>query len=212
MAIIWSQKICISFVLLSYSFLFCLHWHSWSSLLKCFVQRISQPYVFYQYSSAISKSPTEAQHCLKKCNTSRIIWTMLQRGRWALGLLPYPYCHYCLSSCCPWVTMGWPSTGRPTVPPTPPQSCPSTTELQDLHRKHGYQMMIYAHYSFHHTALLHSGQFCWGFVPPALGKGCRRNWVNVCDVVSRCKPMSCFTYLWWLYLPLLTWGDLCCLL
>lgn len=83
------------------------------ALLKCFVQHVSQPYLFYQHSSAVSKSPTEAQHCFKKkCNTSRIIWTTLQWGRWVLGLQPYPCCPYGHSACRPWAITGQLSTGR----------------------------------------------------------------------------------------------------
>lgn len=42
------------------------------ALLKCFVQHVSQPYLFYQHSSAVSKSPTEAQHCFKKKKVTQV--------------------------------------------------------------------------------------------------------------------------------------------
>lgn len=76
-------------------------------LLKFFVKYISQPYLFYLHCK-----PQWRKKWFKKCNKSRFMWPMLQWGRWVLGLLPYPSCHYCCSACCPCVAMGQWSTGR----------------------------------------------------------------------------------------------------
>lgn len=167
------------------------------ALLKCFVRHTSQPYLFYQHSSAVSKSPTKAQQCLKTCTKSRIIWPTLQLMRktspWFAALPLLPLLRQCIQS---------PGNRGPAEPGQSLAHLPHHRGL--LLQRQGCRActgntnnMIYARYGFLRAMVLHSRRFGWGFVPPVLGEECRRNRVNGCDVVSGGKPTSCFIYLKW---------------
>lgn len=164
------------------------------ALLKCFVRHTSQPYLFYQHSSAVSKSPTKAQQCLKTCTKSKIIWPTLLRMRkttpWFAALPLLPLLRQYIQS---------PGNRGPAEPGQSLAHLPHHRGLllqrQGCRACPGNTNNRWWSMDTTASSVLHSQRFCRRFVPPVLGEECRRNRINGCDVVSGGKPTSYFIYL-----------------